>query len=69
MIEKRGRGRPVVYRGRLAIKIISVIKKHGITNGQIELAINGIAVGISTMRRLAQAQGMKIKRGRRPVKE
>jgi len=63
-VETPKRGRPPVFVGKLADTVVKVIKKHGITKGQEELAKKGIKVSLPTMTKLAKAHNITFTKGR-----
>lgn len=78
--QKRGRGRPAIFTGRLEQAIVGVIRKHGLTNGQKYLAETGVQVtpgkpkqtvnvSIPTLGKLAERNGVELKRGRPSVRK
>jgi hypothetical protein len=63
-VETPRRGRPVVFTGKLAETVVKVIRKHGITKGQEELAKKGVKISLPTMTKLAKAHNITFTRGR-----
>lgn len=76
---KRGRGRPVEFKGFLAKQLVSVVKKHGLTKGHELIHTTDCiqkgpgqpkgtySVSIPTLAKLATEAGVTFKRGR-PLK-
>ena len=73
--EKRGRGRPPVYTGKVAEKIVALIKEHGLTGTQSVMAegfqmVPGQKsvkqkISLPTLAKLAKQNGVDLVRGRR----
>lgn len=64
-VQKRGRGRPPVYKGNDKKHIIGLIRRHGLTGAQRVLAEEQKAVPTMPMLVLwAKQSGIKVKRGR-----
>jgi hypothetical protein len=61
---KRGRGRPVVFKGNEKRHIVSVIRKHGLTAGREVLAKEKINISLPTMGKFAAEAGIELHRGR-----
>ncbi len=72
---KRGRGRPTVFKGYLAAKIVNVVKEHGLSGGREYLATVGVqtkpfgpvkpvSISLPTLGKLAKAGGVELQRGR-----
>lgn len=62
---KRGRGRPVVFKGNLKRHIVSLIKANGLTGARSVLAEEGTSISMPTLGTLAKNAGVALKRGRR----
>ncbi len=58
------RGRPVVFKGNTKRHILSVIRKHGLTKGQVVLANEKISISLPTMGKFAAEAGIELSRGR-----
>lgn len=77
---KRGRGRPVVFTPAKARKLVSLVRKHGLS-GTIEFlktnpvqfkkdgAAETVTISMPTLGKLAKNAGLKLERGRPPVKK
>ena len=79
--QSRGRGRPVVYKGKLAKHIASLTRKHGATGARNilqaeagsalaamrseKMVPEGLGISLPTILKIAKAQGVVLKRGRR----
>lgn len=61
---KRGRGRPIVFKGNEKRHIVSVIRKHGLTAGREVLAKEKINISLPTMGKFAAEAGIELHRGR-----
>jgi len=63
------RGRPIVYKGNVERRIVSLIKKHGASGARAILNTEEATASISmpTVLKLAQKHGVTLKRGRRAV--
>lgn len=61
---KRGRGRPVVFKGNEKRHIVSVIRKHGLTAGRQVLAKEKISISLPTLGKFAAEAGIELHRGR-----
>ena len=59
------RGRPVVYKGRLARHIVALVRKHGTMGAQAVLAGEGTKISRPTMSKLAKCAGVELRLGRR----
>lgn len=73
--QKRGVGRPKVFVGNVVKKILTVIKKHGLTGGRQYLEEVGIQhkvggekiplkISLPTLGKLAKEGGIALKKGR-----
>lgn len=61
---KRGRGRPIVFKGNEKKHIVSVIRKHGLTKGRAKLAEEQINISLPTLGKFAAEAGIELHRGR-----
>ena len=61
---KKQRGRPVVFKGREKQHILSVIRKHGLTNGREVLRKEKIKISLPTMGKFAAEADIELPRGR-----
>jgi transposase len=61
---KRGRGRPVVFKGHEKRHILAVIRKHGLTNGRAVLAKEKVSISLPTLGKFAAEAGIELSRGR-----
>lgn len=61
------RGRPAVFVGGLEKRIVGLIEKHGLTGARAKLAgyKNPISISLPTLAKLAERNGVELKRGRR----
>jgi len=61
---KRGRGRPIVFKGNEKRHIVSVIRKHGLTKGREILAGEKVSISLPTLGKFAAEAGIELHRGR-----
>jgi len=62
--QKRGRGRPPVFKGHMLRSVVAAIRHHGITKGQVVLAEKGIKISKPTLGKFAKEEGIELHRGR-----
>lgn len=60
-------GRPAVFVGNLEARIVALIEKHGLTGARAKLAgyKKPIHISLPTLGKLAERNGLELKRGRR----
>lgn len=62
--ETRGVGRPATFVGRLRDRVVSAIRKHGLTGARNVLAEKGVNISMPTLGKIAKQAKIKLQVGR-----
>ena len=65
MSAKRGRGRPVLFKGNLKRHIVALVKSQGLTGARNTLTNEGTSISMVTLGTIAKNAGLQLSRGRR----